>query len=37
VLYRHEPDSVLVNTEIPFVPRRYELQRYELQRYVEPA
>src|SRR3546814_13533864 len=28
VLYRHEPDSVLVNTEIPFVPRVDELQRY---------
>ena len=32
VLYRHEPDSVLVNTEIPFVPRHEELQQH-----VEPA
>jgi len=29
VLYRHEPDSVLVNTEIPFVPHRDEMQRFE--------
>jgi len=37
VLYRHEPDSVLVNTEIPFVPRRDERQRYlaQAQRYLE--
>ena len=32
VLYRHEPDSVLVNTDIPFVPRHDEVQRF-----VEPA
>lgn len=32
VLYRHEPDSVLVNTEIPFVPHRNEVQGF-----VEPA
>ena len=25
VLYRHEPDSVLVNTEIPFLQRREDL------------
>lgn len=28
VLYRHEPDSVLINTEIPFLPRREELKTY---------
>ncbi len=28
VLYRHEPDSILVNTEIPFLPRREELETY---------
>ncbi len=28
VLYRHEPDSVLVNTEIPFLPRREELETF---------
>lgn len=25
VLYRHEPDSVLINTRIPFLPRREEI------------
>jgi hypothetical protein len=28
VLYRHEPDSVRVNTEIPFVPRPEEIGSY---------
>lgn len=32
VLYRHEPDSVLVNTQIPFVPRADEIERF-----AEPA
>lgn len=37
VLYRHEPDSVLVSTEIPFVPRRDEVQRFvaPTRRYLE--
>lgn len=25
VLYRHEPDSILINTEIPFIPRREQV------------
>lgn len=25
VLYRHEPDSILINTDIPFIPRSEEL------------
>ncbi len=28
VLYRHEPDSVLENTEIPFIPDESDLKRY---------
>ena len=37
VLYRHEPDSVLVNTEIPFVPDESDLKRYRVRArsYVE--
>ncbi len=37
VLYRHEPDSVLINTEIPFLPRREELQTFlaPARRYLE--
>ena len=28
VVYRHEPDSVHVNTAIPFLPRKHEAQEY---------
>ena len=37
VLYRHEPDSVLVNTQIPFVPRTDEFEQFAApaRRYLE--